>query len=219
MTDDQRQMTGRLIIISSPSGGGKGTLIKEIRGMLPELGYSVSHTTRPQRFGEENGREYFFVTKEDFERRIKGGDFLEYAEVHGNLYGTSIAESEKVFRSGKDLIVEVDVQGAVQIMERLTEQVISIFILPPSFEILEARLTARATEDPVELKTRLRNSFNEVLQFSKFKYVIINEDLATASRQIASIIIAERQALDRQTEAIQVILDSFDASKHQYQGD
>ncbi|MFM9904209.1 MAG: guanylate kinase [Pyrinomonadaceae bacterium] len=212
-------MTGRLIIISSPSGGGKGTLIKEIRGMLPELGYSVSHTTRPQRFGEENGREYFFVTKEDFERRIKGGDFLEYAEVHGNLYGTSIAESEKVFRSGKDLIVEVDVQGAVQIMERLTEQVISIFILPPSFEILEARLTARATEDPVELKTRLRNSFNEVLQFSKFKYVIINEDLATASRQIASIIIAERQALDRQTEAIQVILDSFDASKHQYQGD
>src|SRR5437868_10040439 len=129
-------MKGSLIIISSPSGGGKGTLIKEVRAMLPDLGYSVSHTTRPQRFGEESGREYFFVTKEDFERRIKGGDFLEYAEVHGNLYGTSIAESEKVFRTGKDLIVEVDVQGAIQIMDRLKGETISIFILPPSFDVL-----------------------------------------------------------------------------------
>lgn len=212
-------MKGNLIIISSPSGGGKGTLIKEVRGMLPDLGYSVSHTTRPQRFGEENGREYFFVNRQDFERRIAGGDFLEYAEVHGNLYGTSVTESEKVFRTGKDLIVEVDVQGAVQIMERLHESVVSIFILPPSFEVLEARLTARATEDEVELRTRLRNSFNEVMQYSKFKYVIVNENLTAASREIAAIIIAERQCLDRQSDAVQGILDSFDALKHQYQGD
>jgi guanylate kinase len=88
-------MTGRLIIISSPSGGGKGTLIKEVRAMMPDLGFSVSHTTRPQRFGEEDSREYFFISKEEFERRIKDGDFLEYAEVHGNLYGTSLTESEK----------------------------------------------------------------------------------------------------------------------------
>ena len=212
-------MTGNLIIISSPSGGGKGTLIKEVRGMLPELGYSVSHTTRPQRFGEENGREYYFTTKQDFERRIAGGDFLEYAVVHGNLYGTSVVESEKVFSSGKDLIVEVDVQGAVQIMERLEGKSISIFILPPSFEVLEARLTARATEDQTELKTRLRNSFNEVMQFSKFKYVIINEDISVAARQITAIIVAERQRLDRQMDGIQGILGSFDASKHQFQGD
>lgn len=211
-------MKGNLIIISSPSGGGKGTLIKEVRGMLPDLGYSCSHTTRPQRFGEENGREYHFVTKEDFERRIAGGDFLEYAVVHGNLYGTSIRESEKVFRTGKDLIVEVDVQGAIQIMDRLEGSSVSIFILPPSFEILEARLTARATEDQAELKTRLKNSFNEVLQYSRFKYVVINEDVSTASRQIASIITAERQRLDRQTDTIQGILDSFDASKHQFEG-
>ena len=212
-------MKGKLIIISSPSGGGKGTLIKEVRGMLPDLGYSVSHTTRPQRFGEENGREYFFVSKDDFQRRIGGGDFLEYAEVHGNLYGTSLRESEKVFSTGKDLIVEVDVQGAIQITERLAADCISIFILPPSFEVLGARLTARATEDQAELRTRLRNSFNEVLQFSKFKYIIINEDLSTAARQIGSIIIAERQRLDRQTDAIQGILDSFDASKHQFEGE
>src|SRR5258708_18366035 len=212
-------MKGKLIIISSPSGGGKGTLIKEVREMLPDLGYSVSHTTRPQRFGEENSREYYFVDKEEFQRRINAGEFVEYAEVHGNLYGTSLTESEKVFSTGKDLIVEVDVQGAIQIMDRLENDNVSIFILPPSFEVLEARLTARATEDQVELRTRLKNSFNEVLQYPRFKYVIINEDVYTASRQIAAIIVAERQSLDRQTDAIQGILDSFDASKHQFEGE
>ncbi len=209
-------MKGKLIIISSPSGGGKGTLIKEVRGMLPDLGYSVSHTTRPQRFGEENGREYFFVTKEDFQRRIGGGDFLEYAEVHGNLYGTSLAESEKVASTGKDLIVEVDVQGAVQIMDRLRDAVVSIFILPPSFEVLKARLTSRGTEDQAGLNTRLKNAFSEVLEYKKFKYVIVNEDLVIAARQIVSIITAERQLLDRQTDVIQGILNSFDASRHQF---
>lgn len=212
-------MKGKLIIISSPSGGGKGTLIKEVRGMLPDLGFSVSHTTRPQRFGEENGREYHFVKKEDFQRRIGGGDFLEYAEVHGNLYGTSLAESEKVFSTGKDLIVEVDVQGAIQIMERRSAESISIFILPPSFEILKARLTSRGTEDKRELSTRLRNAFKEVLHYSKFRYVVVNEDIFSAARQIMSIITAERQLLDRQTDAIQGILDSFDASKHQFDGE
>jgi guanylate kinase len=209
-------MKGKFIIISSPSGGGKGTLIKEVRGMMPELGYSVSYTTRPQRFGEENGREYHFVTREQFQELINDNEFLEYAEVHGNLYGTSMRESEKVFQTGKDLIVEVDVQGAIQIMERLADANISIFILPPSFEVLKARLTARATEDQAELETRLRNSFDEVLQFERFKYVVINEELPAATRQIAAIILAERQLLDRQTEAVRGILDSFDASKHLY---
>lgn len=209
-------MKGKLIIISSPSGGGKGTLIKEVRACLPELGYSVSHTTRKIRFGEENGREYFFVTREEFERRIGGGDFLEYAEVHGNLYGTSVRESEKVFNTGKDLIVEVDVQGALQIMERRPEDNISIFILPPSFDVLKARLTSRGTEDSDGLKMRLKNAFDEVLNYSRFKYVVINDNLATATRQIASIILAERQLLVRQDEAIRGILDSFDASKHQF---
>jgi guanylate kinase len=212
-------MNGKLIIISSPSGGGKGTLIREVRTMLPELGYSVSHTTRPQRFGEENGREYFFVPKDEFERRIADGEFLEYAEVHGNLYGTSKAESEKVFRSGRDLVVEVDVQGAIQIMQRAEQDSVSIFILPPSFEVLRARLTARGTESEEELNIRLKNAFNEVLQYSKFKYIVVNEDVFSASRQIVSIIVAERQCVDRQRESIQVILDSFDAAKHQFDGE
>src|SRR5437868_2724014 len=128
-------MKGNLIIISSPSGGGKGTLIKEVREMLPELGYSCSHTTRPQRFGEEEGREYFFISEDEFLQRIEAGDFLEYANVHGHLYGTSLAESRKVSNTGKDLIVEVDVQGALQIMDKedLAGSRASVFILPPSF--------------------------------------------------------------------------------------
>ncbi|HEV7699144.1 MAG TPA: guanylate kinase [Pyrinomonadaceae bacterium] len=211
-------MKGNLIIISSPSGGGKGTLISEVRGMLPELGYSVSHTTRAQRFGEENGREYHFITRDRFEQKIAANEFLEYANVHGNLYGTSLIEAEKIASSGKDLIVEVDVQGALQIAEKAPDCV-TIFILPPSFEVLEARLTSRATEDTDELRTRLRNAFNEVVQFDHFKYIIVNESIATAARQIASIILAERQLLNRQTEAIQGILDSFDASKHRFEGE
>lgn len=212
-------MDGKLIIISSPSGGGKGTLIREVRQNMPDLGYSVSHTTRPKRSGESNGREYFFVTKEEFEQRIADGDFLEYAEVHGNLYGTSLAESRKVSSSGRDLVVEVDVQGAVEIMEKLPAEAIGIFILPPSYEILEARLTSRGTETGEVLRTRLKNAFNEVVHYSKFKYVVINEDVFSAARHIVSIIYAERQRADRQTELIKVILDSFDTSKHRYEGE
>jgi guanylate kinase len=212
-------MTGRLIIISSPSGGGKGTLIREVRSMMPGLGFSVSHTTRLQRIGEKEGREYFFVPREDFEERINKGEFLEYADVHGNLYGTSIAESEKAAATGTDLIVEIDVQGAVQIMDKLSDSVVSIFILPPSFDILRARLTSRGTESGDALNTRLKNAFNEVLQYSRFKYVIINEDVAAAARQIVSIITAERQTPNRQTDAIQGILNSFDVAKHRFEGD
>jgi guanylate kinase len=214
-------MNGNLIIISSPSGGGKGTLIREVRALLPDLGYSCSHTTRPKRSGEEEGREYFFISDDEFKRRIQAGDFLEYANVHGHLYGTSLAESRKVFNSGRDLIVEIDVQGALQIMEKteLADSRISIFILPPSFEVLRARLTARATEDAAGLRTRLKNSFNEVMQYPKFDYVIINQDLTTAARQMAAIIVAERQRPVRQMSAIQGILDSFDASRHLFEGD
>lgn len=212
-------MKGNLIIISSPSGGGKGTLVKEVRGILPDLGYSCSHTTRPQRFGEEEGREYFFISEDEFRQRIEAGDFLEYATVHGNLYGTSLTESRKVYNTGKDLIVEVDVQGALQIMERITDASVSIFILPPSFEVLRARLTSRATEAQDELRIRLKNSFSEVMEYSKFDYVIVNQNLPVAARQLASIIMAERQSTDRQKSAIEGILDSFDASRHLFDGE
>jgi guanylate kinase len=205
-------MEGKLIIISSPSGGGKGTLIKEVLDTVPDLGYSVSLTTRAPRGGEEDGRHYHFVTKEEFQREIAEGGFLEYAEVHGNLYGTSKRQIEKMTSEGSDVILEIDVQGAEAVMEKASD-VVSIFILPPSFETLRARLISRATEGSNDLQVRLRNSHYEVARYSRFQYVVINDELSTAASKLAAIIIAQRQGRDRQRDAIQGILDSFERSK------
>ena len=204
-------MKGNLIVISSPSGGGKGTLIKEVLERVPNLGYSVSLTTRAPRFGEEDGRHYHFVTKEEFHREISGGGFLEYAEVHGNLYGTAKSQIERITEGGRDVILEIDVQGAESVMDQIPGAV-SIFILPPSYETLRARLTARATEGSDDLDVRLRNSRYEVSRYSLFKYVVINDEVHTAAGKLASIIVAERQIFARQSEAIKGILDSFERS-------
>jgi guanylate kinase len=204
-------MNGNLIIISSPSGGGKGTIIKEVLDVLPEVGYSVSFTTRPPRFGEEEGRHYHFVTRRQFEEEIANDTFLEYAEVHGNLYGTSRIQTERITNDGKDVILEIDVQGALQVMEKLPAAV-SIFIMPPSFDVLKARLTSRATENNENLELRLRNSHDEIKQYEKFDYIVVNDQVASAVRKLAAIILAERQHRDRQREAVQGILDSFGSS-------
>jgi guanylate kinase len=204
-------MKGTLIIISSPSGGGKGTLIKEVLERVPNLGYSVSLTTRTPRFGEEEGRDYHFVSKEEFQSEITKGEFLEYAEVHGNLYGTARSQIERIMDAGRDVILEIDVQGAESVMNQVPNAV-SIFILPPSYETLRARLTARATEGSDDLEIRLRNSHSEVARFNLFKYVLINDEVHTAAGKLASVIIAERQRKDRQSESIQGILDSFERS-------
>ena len=204
-------MKGNLIIITSPSGGGKGTLIKEILERVPNLGYSVSLTTRAPRFGEEDGRHYNFVTKERFQKEIDEGGFLEFAEVHGNLYGTSKAQTEKITSEGRDVILEIDVQGAEAVMKKVASAV-SIFILPPSFETLRARLVARATEATNDLDVRLKNSHYEVSRYSRFKYVVVNDDVNSAAGKLASVIVAERQLCDRQSESIRGILDSFERS-------
>lgn len=205
-------MKGTLIIISSPSGGGKGTLIKELLASVPHLGYSVSLTTRAPRPGEENGREYHFITAEEFQSEISDGGFLEYAEVHGNLYGTSLKLIDKITSTGDDVILEIDVQGADSVMAKVPDSV-SIFIMPPSFETLRARLIARATEQMNDLELRLRNSLDEVREYTHFNYVVVNDEIDAASRKLAAIIIAERQKRYRQAERIQGILDSFERSK------
>ena len=202
-------MKGNLIIISSPSGGGKGTLIRELLNMVPELGYSISLTTRPPRAGEENGKHYHFVSQDEFETYKQKGGFLESAEVHGNFYGTSVEQTDKMRNAGMDVVLEIDVQGAASVLEKVPDAV-SIFILPPSYEVLKARLTARATEDPKDLELRLKNSLSEVMQFSDFAYVVVNDDVASASRKMAAIILAERQRPHRQAELIHGILGSFE---------
>ena len=211
-------MKGKLIIISSPSGGGKGTLIKEVLKRIPNLAYSVSMTTRARRPAEEDGRDYNFVTKEQFEAFRAEGGFLEYAEVHDYCYGTSAALTGQLIDAGNDVILEIDVQGAATVMEKVTDAV-SIFILPPSFEALAERLRRRATEDDAQLDLRLRNSFGEVSRFNEFEYVVINDNVPDAVARLECVILGERQRRARQTEAIQDILISFDTSKQSLRRD
>jgi guanylate kinase len=211
-------MKGNLIIISSPSGGGKGTLIKEILRSTPGIGYSVSYTTRTPREGEENGRDYLFVSYQEFSDLIKQNEFLEYAEVHGNFYGTSKTRVNDEIENGRDVILEIDVQGADSIIKDFSDAV-SIFILPPSFEVLRDRLTARATETQENLTLRLKNSFGEVQKYKEFGYIVVNDEKTKATNDLRNIILAERLKRVRQTEAIQSILDSFDISKFNTLGD
>jgi guanylate kinase len=205
-------MKGNLVIISSPSGGGKGTLIKEVLRTVPDIGYSVSLTTRTSRPGEVDGKDYHFVSKAEFEELAEAGAFLEYAEVHGNYYGTSRERVDEIINAGKDVILEIDVQGAAWVLKRAPDAV-RIFILPPSFPVLKARLTARATEGDDELRLRLRNSLDEVMQFELFEYVITTDVAAEAASKLGAIVLAERQKRVRQTVEIQDILDSFEESK------
>lgn len=193
-------------------------MIREIRQSVPDIGYSVSYTTRAKRFGEEDGRDYFFVSREEFQKLLDKGELLEYAEVHGNMYGTSREQIEQITNEGRDVILEIDVQGAMSVLEKAPEA-LSIFILPPSFEVLKARLTARNTEDAADLALRLRNSYGEVMEYGRFKYVVVNEELPVAARQLSSIILAERQKRDRQTDAVQYILNSFAQAKETSSGE
>jgi guanylate kinase len=211
-------MKGNLIIITSPSGGGKGTLIKHVLETVPHVGYSVSYTTRAMRHGEENGRDYFFVSHEEFARLKARGEFLESASVHDNLYGTSKTQVENLTAAGYDIILEIDVQGAKAVLEKMPDAV-SVFIMPPSFEVLRARLTARATETSADLLLRLRNSFTEVREYEFFEYVVVNERLETASEHLRSIIQSERLKRIRQTDVISDILSNFDISKYNLTGE
>ena len=205
-------MKGNLIIISSPSGGGKGTLIKRVLQILPNIGYSVSFTTREMRVGETNGKDYFFVSRAEFENLIENGALLEFAEVHNNFYGTSIEQIKAQIEAGHDVILEIDVQGAESVLAKIPEAV-SIFILPPSYQVLAARLTARATEKVEHLTLRLRNSVGEVSRYTEFRYIIVNDEVDKATNDLQTIILAERLRRDRQESVIQGILGSFDESK------
>ena len=202
-------MKGNLFIISSPSGGGKGTLIKEVLNSVERVGYSVSYTTRKRREGEENGKDYFFVEVAEFERRISDGEFLEYAVVHDNYYGTSSKQVNSEIEAGNDVILEIDVQGA-EIMREKRSDSIGVFILPPSFEVLKSRLELRNTETAEALEIRLNNAKKEVNAVERFEYVIVNDERQKAVGELISIFRTERLKRDRQMKAIHDILNSFE---------
>lgn len=199
---------GTLFVVSSPSGGGKGTLIRRVLEVVENLSYSVSYTTRSPRANEINGREYFFVDVPAFEEMIADGEFLEWACVHGNFYGTSKQQIAEKTAAGIDMILEVDVQGAASVRQLLMDSV-SVFILPPSFEVLKQRLRARGTDTPQELELRLRNAPQELRQYSAFDYVIINDEIERAAGQLAAIIDAERARWVRQEGLVQKVIDEF----------
>jgi guanylate kinase len=201
-------MKGNLFIISSPSGGGKGTLIREILNRVPDVGYSISFTTRQPRLGEIQGQHYYFVGVQEFENLIAAGEFLEYANVHGNFYGTARGEVEKELLLGRDVILEIDVQGAESI-KRLMPESVSVFILPPDFETLRERLIRRGTDPPDVLAVRLKNAPDEIRRFTEFDYVIVNDEKERAFAQLAAIFYAERARAGRMTEAAQQVLDTF----------
>jgi guanylate kinase len=199
---------GMLIVVSSPSGGGKGTLIQRVLKIVPDVGYSVSYTTRAPREGEVDGRHYFFVSVETFHAMVSHGDFLESATVHGNLYGTAHARVEEELSQGHDIILEIDVQGAGKV-RKLVSTAVMVFVLPPSFEILKDRLTARGSEDPSELALRLSNARHEVEEYKLFDYVIINDDAVRAANQLAAVLYAERARRTRQEETAHRVLETF----------
>jgi guanylate kinase len=197
-----------LFVVSSPSGGGKGTLVDRLLKSVPDLTYSVSYTTRTPRNGEVNGREYFFVTRQQFQGMMKADEFLECAEVHGNLYGTSRQQVLRDTASGRDIVLEVDVQGAASVRKLVLDSV-SIFIVPPSFELLRKRLIARGTDSADQLELRLRNAPEELKAYKLFDYVIINDDLDRAAAQLAAIVWAERARRTRQEEVVGEVVRSF----------
>jgi guanylate kinase len=199
---------GTLFVVSSPSGGGKGTIIRHVLDVVENLSYSVSYTTRAPRQGEVDGREYFFITQETFEEMVGAGEFLEWACVHGNLYGTAKNQVIEEINAGADIILEVDVQGAASVRQLLMDSV-SIFILPPSYEVLKKRLIRRGTDSPEELAVRLRNAPDELKQYSVFDYVIINDEIDRAVGQLASIIYAERARCMRQESLVLEVIEKF----------
>lgn len=206
MSSIRRNERGLLLVISGPSGVGKGTVLTELRRDNPNLFYSVSATTRSPRPGEEDGVNYFFLTKEEFERRIADGGMLEYACYSGNFYGTPRDAVERMRDEGKDVILEIEVQGAMQVMEKEPDA-ISIMILPPSFAELSARLRGRKTETEEVIEKRLAAARGEIECGEKYTYLIVNDSVLTAKDEIAAIIRAEKiRRREKETMIHEVLL-------------
>ena len=178
------------IILSSPSGGGKTTIRKELIALRPDVGYSVSATTRRPRAAEVDGRDYYFLTVGEFRASQDRGEFAESAEVHGKLYGTLRREVDRVLQGGRHVIMDIDVQGAAQFVQSYPASVL-IFLLPPSADVLLTRLVARKTEDRSDLVVRLKDARRELMAVGQYQYVVVNGDLARAVRDVSAIIDAE----------------------------
>lgn len=203
-----KKKTNNFFIISAPSGAGKTTLIEMLVKEFPQILFSISHTTRPARDGETNGVEYFFTTSQDFEHMVGENDFLEWAKVHNHCYGTSRKMLEMAAEQGRDLLLDIDVQGAAKVKAQIPEAV-GIFILPPSLEALRERLMQRQ-KDPIEqIYNRIESARKEIRHYKEYEFVIINDDLRHAYQTLSSIIRTHAVKTQFLEERIQSILKSF----------
>jgi guanylate kinase len=203
-----QMITGKLYIISAPSGAGKTSLVKKLKTEMDKLVVSVSHTTRGMRSGELNGSDYFFVSVAEFKAMIDARAFLEYAQVFDNFYGTAQETVEDNLASGLDVILEIDWQGAQQVREVMPESV-SIFILPPSIEILKQRLHNRGQDDADTISRRMREAVTEIKHYADFDYLIVNDDFNLALNQLKSIITANRLVQSNQQKLLAPLLQNL----------
>jgi guanylate kinase len=202
------QGRGRLFVVSAPSGTGKTTVVERLVQRLPDLALSRSYTSRATRPGEDDGVDYNFITRARFEEMIAAKEFLEWAEVFGNLYGTCATDVEQQIASGRDMVLVIDVQGARQVRQHYTDTV-GVFVLPPSFEVLERRLRGRSKDPEEAMQRRLRTARKEVAAFVEYDYVIVNDELEACVERLRAIVLAERARLRAAYASAERILETF----------
>lgn len=199
---------GNLFVISAPSGSGKTTLVRRLLDSLDDVRFSISFTTRSVRGSERDGVDYHFVEESDFRSKIEDGEFVEWAEVHGNFYGTSKTETEKVRSGGEDILLDVDVQGAAQVRKAQPDAV-TLFVMPPSFTILEERLRGRRQDSDEVIAGRLNEARHEIHHFKDYDYVLINDTVESTSELFKAIVLAERTRPHLLQDRIRPIIESF----------
>jgi guanylate kinase len=188
---------GKLIVVSAPSGAGKTTIVKAMMEKYPSLLFSVSAATRPRRETEIDGKDYFFLSRQEFERRIRAGELVEWEEIYGNLYGTLKSEIDQALSSGKAMLFDIDVKGGLSIKKTYPNDSVLIFIKPPSIEILEARLRGRKTEDETTFKRRMDRVAMELGMVSQFDYQVVNDDLQKAIAEVDKLVLAHTTPTQR----------------------
>ena len=206
-SDPERR--GLLFVVSAPSGTGKTTVVDRLMERSTRLALSRSYTSRPARAGEVDGVDYNFVSRERFEKMARAQEFLEWADIFGNLYGTCRSDTEATLANGMDLVLVIDVQGARQVRERLADRAIEIFVLPPSFDVLDARLRGRNKDSEDAIQRRLATASREVSAVDEYDYVIVNDELERCVAELEAIVVAERARLARRREAIAPIVSTF----------